>query len=287
MTKTMAGIRDGYGEGSFFRILGGGCTDGNGMGMRRDEHGSGDGYRVEYIREGVEYVRGMEGEVLTVTAGQMFFVRAGYGVSLWWDREKPCRRIWFRVQGSLVESLFTLCRMPDIYAAHSPALPEILDLWTLTGESGDTDSYARAASLFSAMLLRTMGDVLFPATGREEGTARQMQAYIDGHLYEDLSLEALGARFGYAKMHLITLFRTRYGITPIQYVLQKRMDAAGKMLLGTVMSVGEIGALFRYSSAQHFSDAFRKHMGVTPAVYRKNGGLVGNGEKEEEKEGNI
>ncbi len=266
--KGTDGIRGRYGDSDFFRILAGG----KGPGVRRDEHGSEDGYRAEYILTGCEYVRLEDGEILTVEAGQMLLVRAGHTVSLWWDREKPCRRMWFRLEGSFVESLFALCRIPDVYAVASPVLPELSDLWTLTGEKGDSDSYARAASLFSAMLLRTMGGVLFPVSLREEGTARQMQAYIDSHLYEDLSLDALSVRFGYAKMHLITLFRERFGITPIQYVLQKRMDAAGKMLLGTVMSVGEIGAMFHYSSAQHFSEAFRKHTGMTPAAYRKCGG---------------
>ncbi len=274
-TTNTDGIRESYGDGDFFRIIAGG----KGPGVRRDEHGPEDGYRAEYILTGCEYVRLEDGEILTVEAGQMLFVRAGHAVSLWWDREKPCRRLWFRVEGSFVESLFNLCRIPDVYAAPSPVLPELSDLWTMTGEKGDSDSYARAASLFSAMLLRTMGGVLFPVSIQEEGPARQMQAYIDGHLYEDLSLDALSARFGYAKMHLITLFRERFHITPIQYVLQKRMDAAGKMLLGTVMSVGEIGAMFHYSSAQHFSEAFRKHTGMTPAAYRKCGGKEERGEE--------
>ncbi len=278
--KGTDGIRGSYGDGPFFRILAGG----KGAGIRRDEHGPGDGYRVEYILTGREYIRWADGEMLTAEAGQVVLIRAGVGVSIWWDREELCRRIWFRVDGSYAESLFTICRIPDVYATASPVLPEITDLWTLTGEEGDADSFARSAALFSAILVRTMGEVLFPVSVREEGTARQMQVYIDSHLYEDLSLDTLASRFGYAKMHLITLFRNRFGITPIQYVLQKRMDAAGKMLLGTVMSVGEIGALFHYSSAQHFSEAFRKHTGVTPAVYRKNGGQVPVGTEKGEEE---
>ena len=240
--------------------------------MQRIRHGEPDGFRLEYMLEGTGYVRReADGQIFPVTEGQMLFVRQGCEATIWADREKPVDRVWFLTEGKLLSTLFSLYRIPDVYAASSPALPECMALLDLleAGEENGAAS-AQAAALLSSILVRTMAPVLFPEDRSGESTARQMQGYIDSHLYEDLRLDGLAVRFGYAKMHLIRLFRTEIGITPIQYVLQKRMEAACRMLTGTVMSVGEIAGLLQYSTAQHFTAAFRKYTGLSPTEYRRN-----------------
>jgi len=256
--------------GELFTIRAAGRTQSSSM--QRVRHGEGDGFRVEYMLEGTGYVRReADGRILQVTGGQMLFVRQGCEATIWADREKPVDRVWFLAEGDLLSTLFSLYRIPDVYAASSPALPECIALLDLL-ETGETDGTvcAQAAALLSSILVRTMASVLFPADRSGESTARQMQAYIDSHLYEDLRLDGMAVRFGYAKMHLIRLFREEIGTTPIQYVLQKRMEAACRMLTGTVMSVGEIAELLQYSSAQHFAAAFRKYTGISPTDYRRN-----------------
>ncbi|MBR5446364.1 MAG: helix-turn-helix transcriptional regulator, partial [Clostridia bacterium] len=183
--------------------------------MQRVRHGEPDGFRLEYMLEGTGYVRREEdGQILQVTAGQMLFVRQGCEATIWADREKPVDRVWFLAEGELLSTLFALYRIPDVYAAASPALPECMALLDLleAGETGGAVS-AQAAALLSSILVRTMAPVLFPEDRSGESTARQMQVYIDGHLYEDLRLDGLAVRFGYAKMHLIRLFRAEIGIT--------------------------------------------------------------------------
>lgn len=240
--------------------------------MQRMHHGPEDGYRMEYVLRGNGYVgTERDGSMLQVSEGQLLCIRKGCAATIWSDREMPGARIWFRVDGTLADTLFRLYRIPDVYAASSPALPECMALCELLAAGRtDADTCARAVSLFSAILVRTMAPVLFPETDTEESVPRRMQAYIDSHLYEDLRLDGLALRFGYAKMHLIRLFREEMGITPIQYVLQKRMEAACKMLTGTVMPAGEIAEMLQYSSVQHFAAAFRKYTGVTPTEYRRN-----------------
>lgn len=241
------------------------------MSMQRVHHGPENGYRLEYMLQGTGYVSTEgDGSMIQVTAGQLLCIRKGCGAVIWSDREEPGERIWFRLEGTFPDALFSLCRIPDVYAASSPALPECMALAELLAEGReDPDACGQAASLLSAILVKTMAPVLFPAERQETSVSRRMQAYIDSHLYEDLHLDGLAVQFGYAKMHLIRLFRDEIGITPMQYVLQKRMDAACKMLTGTVMPVAEIAQMLHYSSAQHFTAAFRKHTGVTPAAYRK------------------
>lgn len=258
-----------YDGGELFTVRAAGRTQTTSM--QRVHHGEEDGYRLEYLLQGTGYVRREEdGQMLQVTGGQMLLIRQGCEATIWSDREIPGDRVWFLLEGTLLSTLFALYRIPDVYAASAPLLPECMALGELLA-SGEKDPgiCGQAAALVSSMLVRTMASALFPAEPEDESVARRMQMYIDSHLYEDLRLDGLAVRFGYAKMHLIRLFREEIGVTPIQYVLQKRMEAACRMLTGTVMSVNEIAVLLQYSSAQHFAAAFRKHTGVSPTEYRR------------------
>ena len=263
-------LRRPFSGGELFTILQAGCSDTSTL--RRIRHTPDDGCRIEYILQGSGYVSlETDGSIHPVSEGQLLLLTGKAPVTIWSDRDHPCTRLWFLMEGPLTDSLFSLYRIPDLYIAPSPALPECLALRDLLTEGrDDPQTCAEAASLLHTILLRTMAPVLFPPDPTRDSIPRQMQAYIDSHLYEDLHLDTLAARFGYAKMHLIRLFRDECGQTPIQYVLHKRMEAACKMLTGTVMSIGEIAALLQYSSAQHFTAAFRKHTGFTPTEYRKN-----------------
>ncbi len=255
--------------GELFTILQTGRTDTSAI--QRIRHTPEDGRRIEYILQGSGYVSTeTDGSIHPITEGQIFFLSGSTPVTVWSDREHPFTRLWFLVKGPLPDAFFSLYRIPDLYIAASPALPECLALSDLLAETGDTpESCASAANLLHAILSRTMAPVLFPPDLAKDSIPRQIQAYIDSHLYEDLSLDVLAARFGYAKMYLIRLFREECGQTPIQYVLHRRMEAACRMLTGTIMPIGEIASLLQYSSAQHFAAAFRKHTGVTPTEYRK------------------
>ncbi len=79
----------------------------------------------------------------------------------------------------------------------------------------------------------------------------------------------MSAAFGVSKMHVIRVFRKKFGITPMQYVIERRIGAAKSLLTGTVMPIKEIAALLRYSGTQHFSTSFKSAVGCTPGQYRK------------------
>ncbi len=55
----------------------------------------------------------------------------------------------------------------------------------------------------------------------------------------------------------------------MQYVIDRRLSAARQFLAGTSWSVKEIARLVGYDDALQFSALFRRHIGESPANYRK------------------
>jgi len=57
-------------------------------------------------------------------------------------------------------------------------------------------------------------------------------------------------------------------MAPHQYVMQRRMDKARRLVTSTQLPLTEIALACGFSSASHFSNRFRSVMGMTPSQLR-------------------
>ena len=92
--------------------------------------------------------------------------------------------------------------------------------------------------------------------------------YVQQHLSEPISIETLAERACLTKSYLIRTFRETLGLTPLQYILQKKIQKAQTMLLGTDLSVSEVANAVGFADASYFIRLFRKNLGFTPQEYR-------------------
>ena len=59
-------------------------------------------------------------------------------------------------------------------------------------------------------------------------------------------------------------FKRYYGVTPYQYILDRKIAVARRLLLVTNMKVFEISAQLGFSDEYYFSDLFKAKTGVSP-----------------------
>ncbi|WMC11181.1 AraC family transcriptional regulator [Oceanimonas pelagia] len=93
--------------------------------------------------------------------------------------------------------------------------------------------------------------------------------YIGQHLHRRITVAQLaGCVFlGESQFHL--LFREQTGRTPYQYVLEKRLAEACRLLSDGRHSLAEIAQRCGFSSQSLFTQVFSRHHGLSPARYRK------------------
>jgi AraC-like DNA-binding protein len=82
------------------------------------------------------------------------------------------------------------------------------------------------------------------------------------------SLDEFSSRVYCSPNHLIRHFRKYRGITPGEYIIRCRIEAAKNMLLYSEYSISRIGSLLGYCDPYHFSRQFRRKTGVAPSRYR-------------------
>jgi AraC family transcriptional regulator len=93
---------------------------------------------------------------------------------------------------------------------------------------------------------------------------------IEAGLDSKLSLASLAKESGYSRAHFLRMFRTATGLTPHQYVLERRLSAAQQLLRQSRMLLADIALRCGFSSQTHMNDVFRKRLGLTPREYRRN-----------------
>ena len=94
--------------------------------------------------------------------------------------------------------------------------------------------------------------------------------YIDQHFKEALSLEQLAEKAHMNKYYLVHTFKEEYGVSPISYMISRRIVESKYLLAETNLSLSQIAQLLGFSSPSYFSQAFRKAQGISPMDYRKN-----------------
>lgn len=110
---------------------------------------------------------------------------------------------------------------------------------------------------------------LAPIQKRNPRVCITIRQYIDNHFKENISLDMLAELSHVSKYHMVHVFTEEYGISPINYLIAKRIEEGKKLLQTTDYSLALIGKTLGFSSPSYFSQAFKKQVQCTPLEYRK------------------
>ena len=120
-------------------------------------------------------------------------------------------------------------------------------------------------------LMRTTA-LAVPAEPQTVSTNRQcasVRRYIDLHFKEPLTLEQLAEEGHMNKFYLSHAFKKEYGLSPINYMISKRIEESKYLLAETDLSMSQIAQLLGFSSLSYFSQVFHRTQDITPKEYRQ------------------
>ena len=105
-----------------------------------------------------------------------------------------------------------------------------------------------------------------PRVSRECGIVRR---YIDNHFKENLSLDQLAQLAHVNKYYLAHAFRREFGVSPINYLISRRVAESRFLLRETDHNLSLIAQMLGFSSPSYFSQCFRRLEGISPMEYRR------------------
>ena len=120
-------------------------------------------------------------------------------------------------------------------------------------------------------LMRSTG-LSLPSETSAVSTNRQCAAvrrYIDLHFKEALTLEQLAEEGHMNKFYLSHAFKREYGVSPINYMISRRIEESKYLLAETDLSLSQIAQLLGFSSLSYFSQVFHRTQSISPKEYRQ------------------
>lgn len=86
---------------------------------------------------------------------------------------------------------------------------------------------------------------------------------------ENYSVKEIAKRCAICESGLRKLFKSTYGISPIEYKQKIKINKAKFLLEGSTLSIAEIAEQLGFYDAAYFTKAFKHHAGCTPTEYIK------------------
>ena len=100
---------------------------------------------------------------------------------------------------------------------------------------------------------------------------RQARELLDDRFAEPLSLGEVAAAVGVHPVHLAACFRRHFRASVGEYLRQRRVEAAARLLTATDTPLAEVALAVGFADQSHFTRTFRRHTGRTPSRYRRDG----------------
>ncbi len=95
------------------------------------------------------------------------------------------------------------------------------------------------------------------------------QHYIEQHFNRGITVGELAELGNMSRSTFNRIFKKEMSITPIEYLIQTRIEQAKKFLRRGELPITEIAMRCGFSSSAHFSSKFNGIVGVTPSEYRQ------------------
>jgi AraC family transcriptional regulator len=108
-----------------------------------------------------------------------------------------------------------------------------------------------------------------PSPGLTHQQMRRVLDFVQGHLDQELSLEALAQQIGFSPYHFARLFRRTTGESPHQFVLRQRIERAQHLLNTGDLPLIHVARVCGFANQSHLTQAFKRHFGLTPHAYRQ------------------
>lgn len=222
-------------------------------------------------RDGGDGASASPGGAVPVVPGTLVLLPAGVAHAYQADARQPWTLYWVHFAGPRAADFLAPLLAGRAAAAALVGMglvPDFEALLARTREGFVLPSLLHAANTLRALL--THAALLAPRHQARRGRfdVWAVQAWMQAHLDEPVTLDQLAAAFGFERFHFAKTYRRLTGRAPLTHFLHLKMERAARLLDGGELRVSEVAAVLGYDDAHYFSRQFRRLMGVSPSAYR-------------------
>jgi AraC family transcriptional regulator, arabinose operon regulatory protein len=166
--------------------------------------------------------------------------------------------------------------LAQLYDAVIPSPPEIRRLfYAMAEELSSGKPYYREIIGAQAMeagwkLLRLVSGNIKQKDDNAATPANALKTILDRQWRAKTRLGELAGQFLMSEDYLRQLFKRNFGLSPVQYLINKRLDYAKDLLKNSDQSIKAIAFECGFDNEHYFSRLFHKAVGISPSQFRIN-----------------
>ena len=220
---------------------------------------------MHFKQRGREY-RVMPGEVLLVLPDQDMEFAPG--------PENHCRRLACIFSGHAVGCLLDSTGLieRDMVKPRDSSRVEALMRNCISELRDKSPGFRQRASVAGYELMLELGAGV-ECTGKSVLLTKAVDL-LEHHLSQKITLQKLASALGSNSTSLHRAFHEKFGMSPINYFIKLKIEAAKSLLLNTSLQIQDIAERTGYSNQLYFSAEFRKRVGFSPREFRKRNGMI-------------
>lgn len=231
------------------------------------ERASSDLNALEFIIDG-KGTLDIDNQRLVPEKNDVFLLKVGSCHRYKSDGAHPWHKLWIVFTGKMADSLIQFYLPENVYLFKScdavkKHFEEILEI------SRQDIPYDIMVNKITISLMHIFMYIRNRVITENEDLPDIIRKKLDESVERTFNLEKLCSDINYSKNYVINVFKNKYKVTPYQYFLDKKIDAAKSYLTHTNVSVGNISKTLHYADSQYFSSSFKKAVGCSPIEYRR------------------
>lgn len=230
-------------------------------------------YVLEYVQEGRGTIE-LAGGSYPIEKGDSYFINKRVENVYYSDPKAPLKKVWINCAGSVVDALAEFCRFTEplviakvntehyFHTVHGL----LREVWRFGKYEAYRQSIQRISDILSAIHYAA------ESAGQAQSLAERIRLHIDDAPYYRISPDEIAALEHYSTRHINRVFGEQYGVTPKQYILERKIEIAREMLSDRRHSMKEIAELLGFCDEHHFMNTFKRLTGESAGSWRKGKG---------------
>ena len=226
---------------------------------------------LEYVVSGKGFLE-IDGNRYELSAGDVYLISPGKPHAYGAERNDPFEKIWINFSSDMFMTVLSEFLLIGRYVfkdkSHLKGSFENLIATASDTENSNfiqTELCKAVFSIFAELSKSAAPEI--SAGGDFEQRARRI---LSG-AYSDVKIKNLAEKLCVSQAQLIKRFKAAYGVTPYQFLLTKKIDAAKELLLTTNLTVKEISLRLFFQNEHYFSNIFKQKLGLSPTEFRRRG----------------
>jgi AraC-like DNA-binding protein len=247
---------------------------------RLPEHKHPGCYEFVFVEKG-KAAWSIQGTTYETKAGDVFHTLPDEAHSGSLNLIEPCKIWWFILEAPSTKRWLGLTSSErDVVAHRLASLPRVTHTGLIVSEpfqrlrSAIEHQDTLASVEIRLAVIEILMILLRPAQSHSvpEDLIVQLNnliTYMNAHPEWRPSVEELAASAKVSPSHFYRMFQQFTGLTPMSYMDRARMNEACRRLLNHALTITELANDLGYASSQHFATVFKRFMGTTPTLWRK------------------